>query len=272
MRAGRVRCGRCRKAFNALDALDEAMRAALPGALPPKETQRDAPPASSECAPRLEPPIDGRPASSEPAAQPAAVSDTLAARPTLSEPDEERMPSAAYEPYTVAAPARQPGRGGGRRSAWLWALAALVLLGLAAAQAAYFLRSELALAFPAAKPWLIRACALAGCEVELPRRAERLGVEASDLRAHPSRKDRLLLSATLRNRAPFAMAYPHVELTLTDTADRALARRVLAPREYLRFGEDASAGIAAQSEFQLALAIDADGLAAAGYRLYVFYP
>ncbi len=271
MHAGRVRCGRCRKPFSALDALDEAMRAAVPGAPPQEATLRDALPASPECAPRFDQPIDGQPGSSEPAAQPAAQSDTLAARPPLSAPEEGRTPSAAYEPYAVAAPVRQPRRRG-LRDAWPWGLAALVLLGLAAAQAAYFLRSELAVAFPAAKPWLIRACALAGCEVELPRRAERLGVEASDLRAHPSRKDQLLLSATLRNRAPFAMAYPHVELTLTDTADRALARRVLAPREYLRFGEDASAGIAAQSEFQLALAIDADGLAAAGYRLYVFYP
>lgn len=271
MRAGRMRCGRCRKAFNALDALDEAMHAAVPGALSPEATQRDAPPASSECAPPFEPPIDAQVASSEPAAQPAAASDALAAEPPLSAPEEGRTPSSAYEPYAVAAPARQP-RSGGLRGPWLWGLAALVLLGLAAAQAAYFLRSELAVAFPASKPWLIRACALVGCEVELPRRAERLGVEASDLRAHPSRKDQLLLSATLRNRAPFAMAYPHVELTLTDTADRALARRILAPREYLRFGEDAAAGIAAQSEFQLALAIDADGLAAAGYRLYVFYP
>lgn len=158
------------------------------------------------------------------------------------------------------------------RGAWLWGLAALVLLGLAGGQAAYFFRSELAIAVPAAKPWLMRACAALGCEVELPRHAELLGVEASDLRAHPSRKDQLLLSATLRNRAPFAMALPHVELTLTDTADRAVVRRVLAPGEYLRFGEDASAGIAAQSEFQLALAIDAGGLGAAGYRLYVFYP
>ena len=43
----------------------------------------------------------------------------------------------------------------------------------------------------------------------------------------------IVLNAVLRNQAPFAQEYPSLELTLTDERDEAVARRVLAPADYL---------------------------------------
>jgi hypothetical protein len=80
----------------------------------------------------------------------------------------------------------------------------------------------------------------------------------------------LTLSAVLRNRAAFTQAYPALELTLTNEANLTVARRVLQPKDYLaessRLGKPFEAG----SEMSFKLHIDAAGLGASGYRLYVF--
>ena len=82
----------------------------------------------------------------------------------------------------------------------------------------------------------------------------------------------LALSATLKNRAPFAQTYPHLELTLTDTADKAILRKVLPPEAYLPRATPLAAGMAPNADLAINLALDAGGLSASGYRLYIFYP
>ena len=61
------------------------------------------------------------------------------------------------------------------------------------------------------------------------------------------------------------------ELTLTDARDAVVARRVLLAADYLPAGSDLSA-FPANAETSVRLWLDAKGLGAAGYRLYVFYP
>jgi len=82
----------------------------------------------------------------------------------------------------------------------------------------------------------------------------------------------LLLTALLRNRAPFEQDYPHLELTLTDTQDEALVRKVLTPADYLPAGQDAAQGFPARGEVAVKLALVSDNVPAVGYRLYLFYP
>ena len=79
-------------------------------------------------------------------------------------------------------------------------------------------------------------------------------------------------STSAVGRAAFAQAYPVLEVTLTNDLNAPLARRVLTPSEYLSDSSDAAAAFAANSEVALELNIDAEGLDASGYRLYVFYP
>jgi hypothetical protein len=99
-----------------------------------------------------------------------------------------------------------------------------------------------------------------------------LSIETSDLQADPAHKGLLILTATVRNRAGWSLAYPHLELTLTDAQDRMVVRRVLAPAEYAGGTADLASGFAPNGEIALKVFIDASATSQAGYRLYLFYP
>lgn len=119
---------------------------------------------------------------------------------------------------------------------------------------------------------LIEFCASQACDIPLPQHTELISIESSDLQADPANPNVMVLTATLRNRAAFAQSYPSLELTLTNSQDQALARRVLGARDYLNPGADAGAGFAGNSELHIKVFMDASSLRATGYRLYLFFP
>jgi hypothetical protein len=99
-----------------------------------------------------------------------------------------------------------------------------------------------------------------------------LSIESSDLQADPAHRGLLILTATVRNRATWPLAYPHLELTLTDAQDRIVVRRALAPADYAGGTADLAHGIPGNGEISLKVFIDASATTQAGYRLYMFYP
>ena len=125
---------------------------------------------------------------------------------------------------------------------------------------------------PAMRPYLEQACGAIGCTVPLPRNADLLKIESSDLEADTEHPSKVTLSAVVSNRASHFQTYPLLELTLTNHADQPVARRVFAPNDYLLAGSDIKAGMAANSEVAIRLSLDLGDLNAVGYRLYVFYP
>lgn len=156
-----------------------------------------------------------------------------------------------------------------RHFGWLWALLILLLLLALGAQLAFYLRDKLAANYPGLRPQLAQACAVLGCSLSLPRDPHKVVILGSDLQTE---HDGLLnLEITLANRATYAMAWPVLELTLTDVEDQPLARRMFAPSEYLPSGDLASAGIPARAEVPFQLQLQSKGLKAAGYRLRMFY-
>lgn len=155
---------------------------------------------------------------------------------------------------------------------WFWAIGCLLLLIALLAQAAYFFRVELAANLPGLKPMLASYCELLQCTVPLPQKTDLMSIESSDLEADPAQANVIFLNAILRNRAPYAQAYPHLELSLTDMQDKVLARRTFRPAEYLKPGEDEKQGLAAHREFSLKLKLDTTDLKPSGYRLFLFYP
>jgi predicted Zn finger-like uncharacterized protein len=158
-----------------------------------------------------------------------------------------------------------------RPSRWWWpaAVVALVALGL---QLGFYFRGEVAVRWPAAKPLLTRACAEIGCDIPLPHHPELMSIEASDLQADPSTPGVMVLTATLRNRAAFPQQFPALELTLTNSQEEAVARRVLTGRDYLGRGVNLQGGFAPNSELAIKVFFDAAALKPTGYRLYLFYP
>lgn len=189
------------------------------------------------------------------------------AEPALRMADPE-TPAGEYLARPVEAPLQDATKV--QRRPRIWAYCSLLALVLLILQAVLQFRTELSVLVPEFRPVLRSSCALLGCELSLPRKPELLGIEASDL--HPDADKHLLLAATLKNRAPFAQAYPVLEVTLTDSGDQPLLRKVIAPSQYLSKNVDPAAGFAANSEFALNLILETDVSNAAGYRIYLFYP
>lgn len=153
----------------------------------------------------------------------------------------------------------------------LWWIGSVLLVLALVLQGAYRYRGEIAVLVPETKPVFERLCVEVGCDVPLPRRAELLSIESSDLQADTSHPNVMVLTATLRNRAAFVQAFPALELSLTSAQGETVARRVLMPKEYLSQPARAEAGFAAGSELQIRVYIEAAALKPTGYRLYLFY-
>ncbi|HUW51614.1 MAG TPA: DUF3426 domain-containing protein, partial [Sulfuricella sp.] len=105
----------------------------------------------------------------------------------------------------------------------------------------------------------------------LPADPDLLSIEASSLEADPAQANLITLNAILRNRAKLAQEYPQLELTLTDTKDQMIARRIFSPREYAK-NADLGRGMPPNEELTVKLYLDLGDLKAAGYRVFLFYP
>lgn len=159
-----------------------------------------------------------------------------------------------------------------RRSTQLLLDIAIVLLGISlAGQLLYLYRGEITRQLPGLRPVLEQACRPLGCEVPLARLAKELVLESSDLESEPGKPGHFLLYFSLSNRALHEQAWPHVELTLTDARDMPVARRVLAPAEWLPKAESAPA-LASQRSLGTRIRFQTADLAPTGYRVYLFYP
>ena len=119
---------------------------------------------------------------------------------------------------------------------------------------------------------MTRLCAVVGCAIRPLREIAGLSIDASDLQADPAHKGLLVLTATVRNRASYPVAFPHLELTLTDAQDQVVVRRALAPAEYAGGTADVGAGIVGNGEVAIKLFLDASATTQSGYRVYLFYP
>jgi predicted Zn finger-like uncharacterized protein len=260
LRAGQVRCGHCKTVF---DGVAQAVSLA-----PTARTDRDEPPLDEAA---LGPPTvtlrDAR--ALEPAPPPATV------------PEPETGSALALEQAGTAAEVSYEERftpvinpSSRRRRVILYANAIVVLVLLIFAQAIFHFRDAIAAHWPPARPMLQTLCDAAGCAVHPLRDATMgyLSIEASDLQADPAHRGLLILTATLRNRAAWALSYPYLELTLTDAQDRIVVRRALAPGDYAGGTADIQRGIAANAEVAIKVFIDASATTQAGYRLYMFYP
>lgn len=307
-RSGKVRCGKCQTVFNALDSLVEAT-AVPPGPAEPPPEPVAAPIAPPPAAPLAAQPVPAS-ADSESIAQPMTEVDILleqplerewgnteplgtsptpeepeidetaasaeairdaglhaglvAARETTEAPGYDKWAEGAFTaPISVSLPTQRP--------TWPFVVAALALLLALGAQLAHHFRAELAVSAPSLRPLLEAACEALDCDIPLPRQSDLVSIEASDLQADPSRGGALMLVATLKNRAPYAQAWPLLEITLTDTQDNALLRRVLQPSEYLPAKFDPTV-FPPSGEVGIRLWLAAADITASGYRLYVFYP
>lgn len=233
-RGGKVRCGKCGHVFDGVKAL-VAENAAAGAPAPAPESEPSPQLGLFEAPKRL-------PAAGDAANEEAPVPEFLDDTPP---------------------PRRRIG----------WALGALLMFAALLSQGVFYFRTEIAALAPDTRPYLATACAQLGCEIRLPRRPKQMAIESSDLQAEGGGDNVIVLNAVLRNQAPFAQEFPSLELTLTDERDEAVARRVLAPADYLDgAGEVLARGIGPGADAVLRVYIDTSGLRAIGYRMYLFFP
>ena len=153
-----------------------------------------------------------------------------------------------------------------RRAVWPFWLAAIVLLVGLLGQLLHYFRTDIVLRFPG----MGEVYELAGADIPLPRNAALVSIETSDLQADNAR-GLFVLQATLKNRAGYAQAWPALELSLTDTNDAVVSRRVMFAADYLPPGTVSDA-FPANGDMPVKLWIEARESGASGYRLYIFYP
>ena len=271
MRGGQVRCGHCHTVFDGISALIS---------LAPRHRAEHEEPELDEAT--LGPPtVTLRNAHAlEPL--PAARDDTDDSRsePSIEDDDEADSEAREFANAEAAYAARfswQEKRTRRSLPAWVYGASIPVLVVLLATQALFHFRDAIAAHWPATKPALITLCSAAGCRLHPLQEINGLSIEASDLQADPAHKGLLILSATIRNRVPYALAYPYMELTLSDVQkqtqqDVIVVRRAFAPQEYVSGAADLDSGIPGNSELSVKLFVDASATTQAGYQVYLFYP
>ncbi|MEX8498347.1 MAG: DUF3426 domain-containing protein [Leptothrix ochracea] len=143
----------------------------------------------------------------------------------------------------------------------------LTLLALAG-QIGYQWRDLIAARAPALRPGLVLGCEWLHCQLEPPRVLEAVVVDNTALTRPPGMTEGYRLSIALRNKADHDIAAPSMELTLTDTANAVLSRRVLHPRD---FGVNQPA-LSAQADAAWQLVFLSPETRITGYTVRAFYP
>lgn len=162
-------------------------------------------------------------------------------------------------------------------------LAVLLLLQLTLQQ-----KDNLAARYPFSKPWLELLCKPLGCQITALRQIQFVVIDSSSFSKLNTQAYRLSFSLKSTSSVPLAM--PFIEVTLTDSQDRAVLRRVFAPAQFgaanslllpnLNFSallglqldvaaEQANDVTAVNSQGHASTAISSR---IAGYRLLAFYP
>lgn len=182
-----------------------------------------------------------------------------------------------------------------RKEFWTRPLVRGVLLGFSlvltlslSLQWALQQRDRLAASAPRLEAAMQVLCGALGCQIRLPRHVESLVIDSSTFNKIAA--DAYRLNFVLKNTSNLSVEMPALELTLTDTQDQAVVRRVLLPAEFgvdsgmlgsraeiagvvsLRVSGDQRGPAGAQGIAAVSSPLSPNALRVAGYRVLAFYP
>jgi predicted Zn finger-like uncharacterized protein len=239
---GQARCGHCAATFDVLRSLADT----LPG-----ETIEQLPNHVVEAVP---------PQLVVPALRPQAAQQALLFDPG----DRMRRAPVPARPATPAFARRASNAYRGARN-WPWALGSAVLALSLLGQIAYAKREPL-LEDARVRPWIDMACETLGCRLPLRHDPARLALLSRDIRPHPSVPNALIISASLRNDAAFAQAFPDVDIVLSDLDENRIAMRRFHPQEYIGDARTIAAGMAPGSNAALVFEVADPGKNAVAFE------
>jgi len=157
-----------------------------------------------------------------------------------------------------------------RRAMWLLSVLAVLLLVL---QVLRHERDGIVARQPNLRPAFATLCRWTGCELTALRQIGDIVIEGAAFTREKTGSSDYRLSFTLRNGAAVPLAMPAIELSLLDTQERAVVRRVLMAPDY---GAPPVLAARADQAASLPLSLSASEAAAlppiAGYRVEAFYP
>lgn len=182
-------------------------------------------------------------------------------------PEGETSVQAAEPGFVRQARRRAFWQSAGMRS--VLALLALVLAVLLAGQWTLHERDRLAAWQPGWAPVLERLCEPLGCKLAPVRRIDAVVIDSSALVRRLG--NFYSFDLVLKNTADITLAVPALELTLTDTRDEVIARRIFTPEQF----PGTPVSLAARSSLSVNLRLSivlADASPMAGYRALIFYP
>jgi len=150
-------------------------------------------------------------------------------------------------------------------------------------QVTHQFRDLIAAYHPPLRPYLAQWCAQLGCELKAPLRIEDLQVDSlTFVRATSEGPDAYRLTVVLHNKAPVDLAWPAIDLSLTDTTGALLIRRVFSPQDAnwqdsaepvaQAIGNRPPAAAPAQRSTTLQWRLKIAQLQPAGYTADIFYP
>lgn len=160
----------------------------------------------------------------------------------------------------------------------LWRAITGVLLVIALMQAAWLQRDRLVSRWGVLYAPVQRVCQWAGCTVAPPRQIEALAIESSNLSRNPGASGDtaaggqvLTLTVFLRNKATYPVAFPALELTLSDEQSQPVVRRVFRAADYVP-PSDLANGLTPHAERAIRLRLMSTVAVAANYRVAALYP
>jgi len=230
---GMVRCGGCGRTLNALARLFPAF---------PDESS--APIAPSGMPPMLPPHVEQEQILDSGAPEePAEVGAVAAA-------DDDRGPVLRLDLEPEPAPA------------WvrfIWPALTLLLAALLVVQ----------LAGP--ERWRVDPATLGMGEARPVAAEDAVQLVSRDMHAHPSLDDAFVISAVLVNRSARTVAWPNIELELFDASQQTVARRRLAPADYLSPDVERSRGFEPDVRLPLVLEMAVESSRPTGFSMTFYY-
>lgn len=154
-----------------------------------------------------------------------------------------------------------------------WLRAALFMLGLVSlltlsGQVVVHERDRIAASQPSLKPWLLALCAPLDCTLSPLHRIDAIVIESASF--IKIRGNSYRLNFMVKNTGNIELALPAIELTLTDSSDQPVVRRVFLPTELGANTETLAGGVEWPTSLAVALKVAGDRVA--GYRVLAFYP
>jgi predicted Zn finger-like uncharacterized protein len=164
----------------------------------------------------------------------------------------------------------QAAAGASRVARAITVAACVTFSGVLVGQWLVYDRDRIAATHPGVRHAMDVICSILGCKVAPLRHIESVVIDSSSFAK--VRADVYRLGFTLKNTAPMELASPSLELTMTDTQDQTLVRRVFSPAELESEGGSIAAGAEWTVSVPVAFKPDAGTERIAGYRLLAFYP